>query len=59
MRNSRHILGIDWKSSMLVLLAGAMLMGTVASCAGDPRKNCNHPQHGAYMREQQKKKMRF
>ncbi|MFM2375233.1 MAG: hypothetical protein RLZZ165_330 [Bacteroidota bacterium] len=44
---------------MLVLLAGAMLMGTVASCAGDPRKNCNHPQHGAYMREQQMKKMRF
>jgi hypothetical protein len=27
-----------------------------ASCAGDPRKNCNHPQHGQYMSQKLAKK---
>jgi len=25
---------------------------------GDPRKNCNHPEHGEYMREKEVKRMR-
>lgn len=25
---------------------------------GDPRKNCNHPEHGEYMREREVKRMR-
>jgi hypothetical protein len=33
---------------------------TLSSCKilrGDPRRNCNHPEHGDYMREKQVKGM--
>ena len=50
---------MNWKRNILIFLAASMLMGIVSSCAGDPRKNCNHPKHGAYMMEQHKKKTGF
>ncbi|MFN8397985.1 MAG: hypothetical protein U0176_25435 [Bacteroidia bacterium] len=50
---------MNWKKPVLILLTGAMVLGIVSSCAGDPRKNCNHPQHGSYMREMQKKRTGF
>ena len=40
-------------AALLVLLA------SLGSCAGDPRKNCNHPQHGAWAKEQSMKKHGF
>lgn len=47
-------------SLLLVLMVGATLL--LSSCRvlkGDPRKNCNHPQHGVYMKEQFQKKTGF
>lgn len=38
--------------ALLALLASL----TLTSCKvlrGDPRKNCNHPEHGEYMRQKQ------
>ncbi|MEL6675177.1 MAG: hypothetical protein AAFR61_23410 [Bacteroidota bacterium] len=46
-----------------ILLVAVFLAGTVlSSCRilrGDPRKNCNHPKHGEYMKEQQMKRTGF
>jgi hypothetical protein len=50
---------MNWKRNIWLFLTVTMLYCIVASCAGDPRKNCNHPQHGAYMMEQRKKKTGF
>lgn len=50
---------MNWKRNILLLLAAAMVGGIISACAGDPRKNCNHPQHGQYMMEQHKKKTGF
>lgn len=47
------------KKHLILLLAATMVAGLVVSCAGDPRKNCNHPKHGQYMMEQRKKKTGF
>jgi hypothetical protein len=44
---------------LLIPAALVVLLSTLASCASDPRKNCNHPQHGAYMKEQRIKKHGF
>lgn len=47
-----------WTSLLLIFSLMAPL--TLTSCKvlrGDPRKNCNHPDHGDYMREQQQKRM--
>lgn len=49
---------------IVVQLALLLIMGfTMPSCAkvktlvfGDPRKNCNHPKHGDWVREQRMKK---
>ena len=43
---------------ILMFIAGTVL----SSCRvfrGDPRKNCNHPEHGKYMLEKRKKKTGF
>lgn len=52
-----------YQRSFSLLLVVAFLAGlSLSSCKvfmGDPRKNCNHPQHGQYMMEQQKKRMGF
>lgn len=47
--------------SLLLILAFLSGM-TLSSCRilrGDPRKNCNHPQHGQYMLEKRKKSTGF
>ena len=47
---------------IIVWLTAFFLGATLSSCAilrGDPRKNCNHPQHGQYMQEKRSKKMGF
>ena len=49
---------------IVVQLALLLIMGlTMPSCAkvkklvlGDPRKNCNHPKHGDWVREKRMKK---
>lgn len=41
-------------ASILLLVAFACIL--MQGCAGDPRKNCNHPQHGQYMSEKLNKK---
>lgn len=43
----------------LLALGGSMLLSSCAILRGDPRKNCNHPQHGQYMLEQHKKRTGF
>ena len=45
------------KILLLALTAAWLLQGCFLR--GDPRKNCNHPKHGEYMKEQQMKKMGF
>lgn len=40
------------------LLALVFVTGLLASC-GDPRKNCNHPQHGMYMKQKMMKNRGF
>jgi hypothetical protein len=40
----------------LLALVGFMFAGLVLSSCGDPRKNCNHPDHGRYMNEKLMKK---
>jgi len=47
------------KKAILLFLSAAFLMALVSSCASDPRKNCNHPQHGQYMKEKMAKKRGF
>ncbi|MDX1909585.1 MAG: hypothetical protein SF053_21275 [Bacteroidia bacterium] len=45
----------------LMMMALVLVLG-LSSCRalrGDPRKNCNHPDHGNYMREQRMKKTGF
>jgi ABC-type oligopeptide transport system substrate-binding subunit len=39
----------------LFALAGSLTLTSCKALRGDPRKNCNHPKHGDYMREQQQK----
>lgn len=45
------------------LLLGLLLLALgLSSCKilrGDPRKNCNHPKHGQYMKEKQMKRTGF
>jgi len=43
----------------LLALGGSMMLSACAILRGDPRKNCNHPQHGQYMLEQHKKRTGF
>jgi hypothetical protein len=44
------------KKAILLFTVSAFLFGLLSSCAGDPRKNCNHPDHGRYMSEKMSKK---
>jgi len=47
------------RKSILLGLCVIFMLGLFApACAmlkGDPRKNCNHPKHGEYMKERQQK----
>lgn len=47
---------MNWKKHIALLTAGFLLFGIVASSCADPRKNCNHPDHGKYMSEKLSKK---
>lgn len=38
------------KKHLLFILGLVFLVGMMTSCV-DPRKNCNHPDHGKYMQE--------
>jgi len=42
----------------IALFLGSVLLSSCAMLKGDPRKNCNHPKHGQYMKEQQLKRIR-
>lgn len=45
---------------ILCIPAALLILGAaLSSCAGDPRKNCNHPQHGQYMKEKMSKSRGF
>lgn len=44
------------KKAILILLMLSFSAAILSSCAADPRKNCNHPQHGQYMNEKIMKK---
>ena len=50
------------KKILLLGLCTVFLLGLFApGCAmlrGDPRKNCNHPKHGEYMKEKQSKQFK-
>lgn len=57
------------KRVVLIIFLSSCLAGTLTSCKGlkngfqrvfqgDPRKNCNHPDHGKYMKEQQQTKFK-
>ncbi len=43
------------KTLACIGLLSIMVFSGCSMLRGDPRKNCNHPDHGAYMREQQMK----
>ncbi|MDX2246375.1 MAG: hypothetical protein SF052_06355 [Bacteroidia bacterium] len=47
--------------ALLLILAilGGMTLSSCRILRGDPRKNCNHPQHGQYMLEKRKKTTGF
>lgn len=47
------------KQALFLALAGFFFFGLLVSCGGDPRKNCNHPDHGKYMQEKRMKKSGF
>ncbi len=50
------IFTMNWKKHIALLTAGLLVFGMVASSCADPRKNCNHPDHGKYMSEKLSKK---
>jgi hypothetical protein len=37
----------------LIALVSSLSLSSCRVLRGDPRKNCNHPEHGDYMREKQ------
>ncbi len=39
----------------LFSLLGSMALSSCAALRGDPRRNCNHPEHGKYMQEKRVK----
>lgn len=47
--------------SFLLIMAflGGMMLSSCRILRGDPRKNCNHPEHGKYMLEKRAKKTGF
>lgn len=50
------------RTTRLAALLLAIFIGfALQSCflRGDPRRNCNHPQHGNYVKEQRMKKTGF
>ncbi|MEM6261784.1 MAG: hypothetical protein AAGI38_04705 [Bacteroidota bacterium] len=42
---------------VLLLFTLSMVLSSCKMLKGDPRKNCNHPDHGKYMMEKRRKKM--
>lgn len=50
----RYHRGLAWL--FLVALMGSLTLTSCRALRGDPRKNCNHPEHGDYMREKQMKR---
>lgn len=41
---------------LTLLTVFALSLSSCRMLMGDPRKNCNHPEHGAYMKEKFMKK---
>jgi hypothetical protein len=41
------------------IFLGSLLFSSCRLFMGDPRKNCNHPDHGKYVKEQHKNKTGF
>ncbi|MEL7341111.1 MAG: hypothetical protein AAGM67_11535 [Bacteroidota bacterium] len=46
-------------SLMILAFVGGLSFSSCKALRGDPRKNCNHPKHGEYMKEQQMKRTGF
>ena len=44
---------------LVLLFISAMAFSSCKLLKGDPRKNCNHPDHGKYQQEKRMKKMGF
>lgn len=42
--------------SKYLLISGGLLVSFTLNCAGDPRKNCNHPKHVEWVKEKTLKK---
>jgi|GEM_PF-1340159 len=43
----------------LFLILASFILPACKLLRGDPRKNCNHPKHGEYMREKWLKEVGF
>lgn len=56
MRISRRL---SLRQSIFLLLVAGSLFSSCRILKGDPRKNCNHPEHGKYMMEQNQKRTGF
>jgi hypothetical protein len=41
---------------VILSLLGSVVLSSCAMLRGDPRRNCNHPEHGKYMQERRVKK---
>jgi hypothetical protein len=50
---------VSFRQALLLMLLVGSLLSSCRILKGDPRKNCNHPEHGKYMMEQHQKKTGF
>ncbi|MEM7659214.1 MAG: hypothetical protein AAF399_24045 [Bacteroidota bacterium] len=53
----RFIRPVAWL--FILAFAASLLLSSCRVFMGDPRKNCNHPDHGKYMKEQSFKRTGF
>lgn len=44
---------------MIFAFVGGLTLSSCKALRGDPRKNCNHPKHGEFMKEKQMKRSGF
>jgi len=48
-----------WTALLFLLaLLGSLAFSSCKMLRGDPRRNCNHPEHGEYMKEKQMERFR-
>ena len=55
MKKLRHIFLL----LTILALLGSVVLSSCAALRGDPRRNCNHPDHGKYMQEKRMKNSGF